>query len=330
MTIFNATPFATLGAPSLSVDGREVVIAVVKATFTKTATGRVVVAEKQAPVRASDVAHDPESDDSSIRYPGDVSLDKRGTDVVLVGHAVSRTPAPFVDVCAKIKDRVVILRVHGKRLYYRGAAGVAVGPAVPFQRESITYENAFGGKSQDQTVVDWRNPVGRGIAKNARDLVDAPAPQIEHPAHPIQSARDQPEPVGFGAVSMHWKPRSDYAGTRDAAWVASRMPLMPLDYDPRHNNVAHASLQFDPHLVAGDALSVQGMTEEGLWQAELPRVNVALAAHFDDGRKARVTPPIDTVLVEPEKNRFEITMRYVFPMGRGKTMLREVRVYIDA
>ncbi len=40
-------------------------------------------------------------------------------------------------------------------------------------------------------------------------------------------------------------------------------------------------------------------------------------------------PPVDTVLVEPEAGRVELTVRWTFPRGRGRTMLREIRVDLD-
>jgi hypothetical protein len=329
MTLANATPFAALAAPLAAPDGRDVVLAVVKATFRRDRRGRLVLGDEQVQVRAGDVAHFPEAEDSSIRYPADLCTEKRGTDVVIVGEAVSPRPALALDVAAQVRDRKVCLRVHGERVYYRGALGVTVGPAAPFERKPIVWERAYGGTSADKSAVERRNPVGRGFGRSASELVGTPAPQIEDPAHPITTAADRPEPAGLGAIGPHWSPRAERAGTFDEAWKRTRMPRMPADFDVRHNNVAPAALQFDPPLGAGEPIALLGMTADGLWKVELPTVHVSLHGRYHDGRVVTARPAIDTVIVEPLDDRIELTLRHAFPMGRGKVALREIRVDHD-
>jgi hypothetical protein len=326
MSFANSSHFAALAVPYTGPDGRELVIAVVKATFVRGPGGRLVLADRQTTIRPSDAPHFPAAPQSSIRYPSDICVAKRGTDVVIVGEAISRSKVEVMDVAARIRDRGVHLRVHGERLYYRGARGVVVGAAAPFERKPIVYERAYGGTSTDFAIVERRNPLGRGVARDASELVGTPAPQIEHPAAPIVSADDHPEPVGFGAIGPHWLPRCGYAGTLDDAWRTSRMPLMPVDFDIRYNNAAHPSLQFDAPLVAGERIAILGMHEGGLWQVDLPLVPVRITARLHDGRRIDVCPHVDTVLIEPSKDEVQITLRHAFAVGRGKSLLREIRV----
>ncbi len=58
---------------------------------------------------------------------------------------------------------------------------------------------------------------------------------------------------------------------------------------------------------------------------ELPAVPVELTGHYED-RVVRAAPSLDTLLIEPSLGVVEITLRHAFAMGRGKRMLREVRV----
>jgi hypothetical protein len=329
MSLANTSPFAALAVPYVAPDGREVVIVLVKATFVHGRSGQLVLTEEQVPVRIADVVRDPAAPQSSILYPSDVGLAKRGTDVVVVGEAVAKSPVNVMDIAIKIRDRTIPLRVHGSRVYYRSLGQIAVGSAALFERKPIAYESAYGGTSADYSVVERRNPVGRGIATMSSDLVDTQAPSIEHPAHPITSAGDKPEPVGFGAIASHWRPRSDHAGTYDDTWKQTRMPLLPLDFDARYFNVAHPSLQIDEPLVAGDAISILGMREDGLFRVEVPAFPVSVRATRDDGLPLSGRPLMDLVLVEPTERRVQLTARLVLPKGRGKTLLREVRVDID-
>lgn len=329
MSLWNASPFTAEAVPFVAPDGRDVVIAIVKATFVLAKDGALALADEQTPVRLGDAPSFPDAQDSSVRFPSDVGLEKRGTDVVIVGDAVSSAPVTEMDVAVRVRDMTAPLRVHGERVYYRALGGLVVGPAAPFERKPIVYEAAYGGTSEDYSVVERRNPVGRGVVKSPSDLVDRPAPTIEHPAHPITNAGDTPEPVGFGAIASHWLPRSRYAGTFDDAWRATRMPLMPHDFDARYWNVAHPALQIEAHLRAGDPMVILGMTPTGTFAFELPALPVVLRGKTGDGRTITARPPIDTVLVDTNAERVELTVRHVFPKGRGKTLLREIRVDID-
>jgi hypothetical protein len=329
MSLLNASPFAVQAVPYVAPNGREVVIAIVKATFVRARGGALACADEQSPVRLGDVPSYPDASNSSVRYPSDVGLEKRGTDVVIVGDAVSDAPVTLLDVAVRVRETSVSLRVHGERVYYGSLGGVVIGPAAPFERKPIVYEATYGGTSEDYSVVELRNPVGRGVAKAAGDLVGRPAPTIEHPAEPVGAAGDAPEPVGFGAIASHWLPRSRYAGTFDDVWRATRMPLAPHDFDARYWNVAHPSLQFEEHLRAKDPIAILGMTLGDPFVLELPALGVVLHGKTDDGRTLTARPPIDTVLVDTNAARVELTVRHVFPKGRGRTLLREIRVDVD-
>jgi hypothetical protein len=134
--------------------------------------------------------------------------------------------------------------------------------------------------------------------------------------------------VGFGAIMMHWSPRLEHAGTFDERWKAARMPLPPEDQDIRFGNVAHPSLQFEEHLAPGDPVGIVGMSLEPVVFA-LPAFPVVASARYDTGERVVVRPPIDTVLIQPEARRVELVARAVFPIGRGRRVLREVVVRGD-
>ncbi|MEO7332084.1 MAG: DUF2169 domain-containing protein [Minicystis sp.] len=328
MTIANETPFVVQPVPLLDREGHDVIVVIVKGSFTIDPTGKVALADEPSPVRLNDETFDPESPHSSLRYASDLGLPKVGTDVVVLGDAVSRAPVTMLDVAVKVKQRVVPLRVHGPRLFHAGAFGVVIGRAQPFERIPIVYERAYGGMSEDLSLVEARNPSGVGLARSASDLVDRLAPQIEHPDRPHSSASDRHPPVGFGPIMTHWSPRREYAGTFDARWRALRMPLLPDDHDARYGNVAHPSLQFAENLVAGDVIGVHGMSLDTLVFA-LPAFPLLAVARYDSGERELSRPQIDTVWIAPELRRVELTARAVFRIGRAKRALRELVVRHD-
>src|SRR5262249_7283422 len=160
--------------PYIAPDGREVVVAVVKATFVVGSGGKLVLADEQVPVRAGDDVYDPDTP-SSIRYPSDVGTEKRGVDVVVVGEAIARAPVPRVDAAPNFRRRPAPLGPPGAGMFYRLSGNVAIGPPAVFERKPIVYEHAYGGTSTDHSVMERKNPVGKGVAKNTKDLVDTPA-----------------------------------------------------------------------------------------------------------------------------------------------------------
>lgn len=327
----NATSFSALAVPFHDERGVEAVVLLVKATFLKRGP-RLVLADEQVPVRTIDVPTDPlaveEGRESSIRYPSDVAGEKLGADVVVVGSAVSPKPVPSLDVALRAPGRTMSLRVHGERVFYKSTLRLKIGPGAPFERAAITYERAYGGKSSDGSIVDWRNPVGRGVHRSSAELDGALAPSVEDPAHPIEGA-GKAAPVGFGAIAVWWLPRRDLAGTMDATWQTERMPLPPLDFDRRFYQVAPTSLQMDRALQEGDLIATHGLCPEGLFDVTIPAL--PLVAHLRRAGAPPVSLPLvlDTALLEPEAGRVELTFRRVVPLGRGHTLLREARIDVD-
>ncbi|MFO0586096.1 MAG: DUF2169 domain-containing protein [Polyangiaceae bacterium] len=324
--LFNSTPYAALAPPLRDIAGVPVATAIVKATFAIGRDGRVRLHDEQAPIRPADVPRDPESPAGSLLYPTDLLPSKVGTDVILVGDAVSARPAVAMDVAVKVRDRTAALHVHGPRVYFASLGKVAVGPAAKADRVPIVYEKAYGGMTPDLQIVERRNPCGVGVARRPADLDGKPAPQIEHPARPIVSAGEPSEPAGYGAIPPHWHPRGERIGTLDAAWRKDRMPLLPVDADPRYFNCAHPSLLFEEALSPGDEIAILGMTAEGVVRFALPSFPVRVRALFAGKPPAEARPVIDTLLIEPEKGTFEISARASFPIGRGRAMLREIRL----
>jgi hypothetical protein len=323
----NLTGWSALPLPLVDRAGRDVVVVVVKATFALE-QGRVRLADEQRPVRTNDELHRPDEPLSSVRFPADGCVEKLGTDVVVVGDAVAPRPVETMDVVVRVRDLDAPLRVHGPRRFVRGAFGVVIGPASKVDRVPIVYENAYGGMSADQSVVELRNPSGVGVAVQSADLVDQRAPQIEHPARPHTNPSDRHAPMGYGALMSHWSPRRELCGTFDSAWQRTRMPLLPTDYDVRHGNVAHPTLQLAEPLAAGDPVHVLGMSPEPMSFA-VPPWSITLQAIFETGDREVVRPPVDTLLLLPEEGLFEMTARAPFAIGRGQRILREVVVSAD-
>lgn len=326
LQLSNRTPFAAMPMLFPDAAGIDTMFAVVKGTFV--IGERLTLADEQIPVTLQD-QHYGDPLETSIRAPSDVSLPKLGTDIVLVGSACAPGDRPTwqMEVALSVASATKQLRVFGDRVW-SNVAGAAATWVAPFVRMPIVWERAFGGtdESGDQVAADPRNPVGVGFrARNStRAMAGTPLPNIEDPAQPISSPGHTPTPAGFGAIAPHWQPRRSYAGTYDAAWMDSRAPYLPHDFDPRFYQLAPAGLTTNGHLRGGEMVQATGVTPNGLLQFQLPVMRLAVSYVLDEGEEIRPAL-LDTVIIEPDAARLILVWRSALPVDKKALMVKEIR-----
>lgn len=341
------TAFAV--APFLLVDrhGRDVVTVVAKLSFDVSAHGIVRFARRPSSVRiepdrteAAPAIGAPDAPagrrrEASERLPSDRLDEKPGTDVLFVGSAwpPAGRRVGAVEVAVRLATRSGILHksvvVHGPRVWQAALGGAVPGPAAALAPTPIVYELAWGGRDEsdpEHPIVDPRNPVGMGVARDARALIGRPAPRIDDPRAPVGSAA--PVPAGFGPIAADWEPRASLAGTHDHAWARSRAPLAPLDRDPRHACSAAPELWSSTPLVGDEAFEVLGASEEGAWRFRLPRY----APRFSTvvrGVVADAPTHLDTVLLDGDAKRVELVWRTSVVVPRRARALERIVVWAE-
>ena len=324
----NRTRFTATLFSSPDPRGVETLFAIVKGTFTL--GPRVEEAENQAPIVRADRFHgDPLR--TSIAEPGDVSLAKPGTDVLLFGHAYGpggrhTTRAEVSLHVGPVEKRAV---VFGDR-FWGGTVLARISAPEAFDRMPLVWERAFGGTetlSSDPLRVDGedRNPVGAGFRARAssRKLEGIVLPNVEDPARLISSPGDRPAPAGFGPLAPHWRPRPKYAGTYDDAWQRNRAPYLPLDFDPRFLQIAPEDQQVPGYLKGGEAVEIVGATPSGALRFNLPARRVEVVFRLDSGEE-RKTASLDTVILRPDEARLVLVWRAALPCDKRLLKVREV------
>lgn len=314
--------------PMMDSHGRDVVVVIAKLAFETSRLGRLTLAS-HADIRMND-AYNGETLKRSLRLPSDAVDHKPGTDVLMFGTAEPPSLATVLDVSLRIETRRrtlgKVVRVHGPRVWHAGPLGIVPGPAARLAATPLVYELAFGGVDEsdpEQPLVDWRNPSGRGVTRNRATLIGKPVPQLEDPAAPL-SAR-APAPAAFGPIAPHWKPRSDFAGTHDARWRRERAPVVPLDFDPRHNCCAPPDLWSEVPLVGGEPVEIVGITPGGPWCFLLPRV----APRFRSvvaGREHDHDTHLDTLLIDADRRRIELSWRAPIRVPKKSERLQRILV----
>ena len=326
----NMTPMTVRCIPLADRHGRDMAVAIAKLTLWISADGRVLVAPRRD-IRETDVflASDRPS---SMLLPSDVVDEKPGTDVLLIGcaHPPEETKATHLDVSVLVAGRHAQLRksvrVHGPRVWHRSAVGIQPGPAGVVEKTPLVYELTYGGtdaSDPERVLIDPRNPVGMGVVREKRRLIDQPAPRLEDPAAPLSATK--PRAAAFGPIAAHWSPRVELAGTYDARWRRERAPIRPLDFDPKHNCLAAPDLWSREPLQGGETVTIVGATPGGPWRFRLPQY-VPRFRSVIRGTSAAVPTHLDTVFINADGLTVELSWRARVPLPRYTAQLELVEV----
>jgi hypothetical protein len=293
----NNTPFAADFSLFPNEDGIDSLYINVKATF-KIGQQWSLVDQQPLPVQVDEYWGEPEA--SSIKYPSDVHIGKKNTDIIMVGSAFTPNGKHVqqLDVSLSVGEVVKTIRVFGDRQWQNG---VMTHPT-PFQMMPMVYERAYGGKfkQNDKVFTLDSNPVGLGfVGKRSKAEYNGLAlPNLEHPHELINSPKDQPSPACFGAVAPYWPPRSNFAGTYDEHWQSECAPYLPKDFDKRFCNVACTELIYPGYLQGGESVEINHMHPKGNLVFTIPYVKLKCEVNLGD----EVVKPqfnIETLLLEP-------------------------------
>lgn len=117
----------------------------------------------------------------------------------------------------------------------------------------------------------------------------------------------------WGPLRRDEEPRSGFAGTYDLAWMRSRMPLLPTDFDPRHHQSAPPDQIVPEHLAGDEELSLRNLHGNGtMWRGRLPARAVIVSGNMLKGYFARVAA-LDTLLLWADAPRITLVWRHAIP-----------------
>jgi hypothetical protein len=304
----NQTPFAAERGWVRDRTGAEVWIVAVKATLLIGPDGSKKLAPTPEPVSlAPKFRGDPAK--SSLLYDTDLVPVKSATDILLHGHAYAPkgTAAKQVDVSMRVGAVRKALRVFGDRYWRVGMLGLKLSDPDQFVKMPLVYERAHGGADPAMPDKGWsvRNPVGLGYALKAEHLAGRRAPNVEDPAEPITSPKQQPKLAGFGPIAPHWEARARYGGTYDKKWEEERQPLLPVDFDDRFYQCAPQDQQVPGFLQGGETVELYNLTPSGSLRFTLPRVILGFETSF--GRETvRHRAQLHSVILEPDFPRIQM------------------------
>lgn len=326
MELINSTRLIAGYTMGLEPSGRELLVVVVKGTFKIPLNGEPVrLAEEQAPLVMADVFTG-EPGFSAPMYEVDFAPRKHRCDVLLNGsaHAPGGRPAARVDVGLRVNGMSKSFAVVGDRVWQAGASGIGASTPLPFAVMPISYDRAFGGvDNRDQNPSNHAaftpNPVGRGFHKHLRsDWVDGtPVPNTEESGRPVSMPNDTKyRPMAFGPVGRGWDPRYKLAGTYDDKWLEEHFPFLPPDFDEAYYQAAPADQQI-PHPQGGEEIVLVNLTPEGRTSFVLPTFDAPIHFFPKKGEREDGKLVLDTIVLEPDLNRFQLTWRATRPLKKN-------------
>jgi hypothetical protein len=301
--------------------GADVLVAIAKLTYEIDAKG-------EARLVSSPFRLEVETVEGEETFPSDFFDEKPGTDFGVVGRAIPPSGQTVQKMLTWIQVGGLrkVVQVFGPRVYTAGiGAALTPGPSAKLVPVRVRYGLAFGGtdRTGPEAVSSPENPVGLGFARDPKRLVGTLAHQLEAVAEPTRTTSQ--ELAAFAPVPSSWELRRRYAGTYDDAWVRERLPVRPVDFDPRFNSWSHPELWHATPLSPDVPMEIGGMTPEGVLRFKLP----AYAPRFfreTGGRDDELSTHLDSILIDTETRRAELSWRASAPLPRKWQAMGRVRV----
>lgn len=275
MELVNHTPFPALCFESRDKDDRAWHVVALRVTLSLGVEGPRL-SRAQRPLVLADTHHG-EPAASATRDESDLCPTRPGTDFFLRGTAWAPggVEARAWEVAARVGRIHHRATVTGPRWWERARGDDwRLTEPTPCAAIPLRYELAYGGvaRAEGREERCEENPVGVGFAppwwRGGRERVEAP--RIEAPDDPLRHI-DRPIAVrGFGPLGRAWLPRRARAGTLDDAWLRTRWPVMPPDFDDRFWHGAPDGLVSAPHLRGDEAVTLTGVRPEGEVSFRLP------------------------------------------------------------
>lgn len=335
MELINATRMVAGYNMGLEPSGRELLVVVIKGTFVLPKNGEAFrLHDEQQPLIMADTFTG-EPGFSAPVYEIDFAPRKPACDVLLVGHA--RAPegrqVTRMRVGLRVGTKEKTFDVVGDRVWQAGLAGIRASAPQPFTTMPISYDVAFGGadrNSEDEAEHDayLPNPVGRGWHKHLKNAwVDGkPLPNTEEIGKAVGFPSDKHKPKALGPLGRGWPQRARYAGTYDQQWLDDVFPFLPKDFDERFYQAAPEDQQV-PLTQGPMEVELSGFTADGERRFLLPHFEAPLHVFRKKcGRREDYKAKLDTVVFEPDAERFTITWRFARSLALSMHEVAQVLV----
>jgi hypothetical protein len=332
MELINDTRLIAGYSMGLEPSGRELLVVVIKGTFVLPKPGEEArLHEQQLPLVMADTFTG-EPGYSAPVHEVDFAPRKPCCDVLLLGsaRAPGGRPVTRMQVGIRVGSMTKVCEVVGDRMWEAGPSGIGASPPRPFTELPISYDVAFGGTDRNsENPADHDaylpNPVGRGWHKHSKTswIDGTPLPNTEEPGRVVKLPSDSCNPMAFGPLGRGWSSRARYAGTYDQKWLDAECPFLPANFDERYYQAAPVDQQL-PHPGGPLEVALSGFTAEGLRHFTLPYFEAPVYVFPKRGEPEDYVATMDTVVFEPDHDRFTMSWRVSRPLKKSMHEIGQV------
>jgi len=333
MRLINATKMEAGYTMAVRPDGREMLVVVVKGTFSIPRGGEEpCLAERQVPLILTDTFSGEEGFSAPI-HEMDFAPGKPRCDVLLNGsaYALRGKPADRVRVSLRVGAWTKSFDVVGERVWRSSHLGTRSTAPESFAVMPISYDNAFGGidrSCEDEGKHHYflENPVGVGYLENqeSASLDGKPLPNTEEIGNPVVEPNGDYRPMAFGPLGRAWRQRIQYGGTYDQHWLDNIFPFLPPDFREEYYQAAPVD-QWIAHPLGGEDVELLNLIPQGRLVFRLPVDTVPVEFYYKSGDRKKIKGIIDTLFFEPDLARFTMSWRVALPLRRS---LHEIRLIV--
>jgi hypothetical protein len=334
MELINGTRMVAGFNMGLEPSGRELLVVVIKGTFILPKPGETLrLHDEQLPLVMADTFTGQPGFSAPLQEV-DFAPRKHQCDVLLTGsaHAPGGRPVTRTQVALSVGRMCKTIDVVGPRVWQAGLTGIRASDPQAFVRQPVSYDQAFGGVDQasdDPREHDafMRNPVGKGFHKQLKsEWVDGqPLPGTEKPGEPVNWPSDAYEPMAFGPLGRVWQQRACHGGTYDQQWLDNEFPFLPKDFDERYFQAAPLDQQIALPREPLD-ISLLNLTPDGVRRFTLPNFEAPVHIFPKNGEREDGMAQLDTIVFEPDEERFSLTWRYTRPLKKSLHEISQVMV----
>jgi hypothetical protein len=325
--LFNQTPLSALAEARPDSQGRPALLLIAKGVW-RLDTSQLVSAEQQIALRSEplvcpigELALDPvqqrilqdQLEQEIVWLDHEVSPPKGQFEIIIAANIREPhgQPVAHIDASVTVGEQIRMIRAHAPR-YWHGSHIAQAGAGV----RSVPMCHSF---------AHWPDSVLAQLT--APDLPNLPAfvrqnatwpdwlPWLEDPQQPILSREQGWHPWSFNAWPETAPHRLPFAGTFDEAWQQQRSPNLPHDFDARFYNIGHPALQMAQAPRAGCPIRLNNIGPQPTQTLHYPALNLQADYSGMDGVQQHTALQADTLLIEPEHNRFSLIWRAHVPLA---------------
>ena len=307
---------------AFDLEGREVVVVAIKATYALTPEGGdlELAAEQAELVKADEFTGDPGL--SATLHETDFSAHKPQCDVIVNGsaHAPGGKPARKVTVGLRVGPIHKRFEVIGDRVWEARMIGAGASDPKPFRTLPISYDRAYGGADtgkDDEVQTYAENPIGVGYypLSDGKKLAGRALANTQEIGKDADGRKARVRPMSFSPIGRNFASRVPFAGTYDEPYFEERLPLLPKDFDDRYFQCAPEDQQM-PYPRGGETVELENLTPAGRTRFRIPSCELPVLVVLKDQPAVQLDPVIDTLVIEPDLQRVMVTWRASLPMRR--------------